>query len=163
MFIPDQWEHLQCIFKKGSDFKGDTWHEKTSGATPDTMQFLQNYKPELSVFSSSWLLAQTRIYSPASVEKFPSIALYWFGSWISGPSEASAGQDCDSGMATRKNLIITDSGEAAIFSMSRRYPTQRHRGHREKNTDQVVGWVEDFDFLRSKKRNRNPPFRLFRP
>ncbi len=29
-------------------------------------------------------------------------------------------------------LIITDSGEAAIFSMSRRYPTQRHRGHKEK-------------------------------
>ncbi|GEM_PF-3566787 len=27
---------------------------------------------------------------------------------------------------------VTDSGEAAIFSMSRRYPTQRHRGHREK-------------------------------
>ncbi len=34
-----------------------------------------------------------------------------------------------------KFLIITDSGEAAIFSMSRRYPTQRHRGHKEKNTD----------------------------
>ena len=29
----------------------------------------------------------------------------------------------------------TDSGEAAIFSMSRRYLTQRHRGHKEKNTD----------------------------
>jgi len=23
----------------------------------------------------------------------------------------------------------------------------------------VVGWVKDFDFLRSKKRNRNPPYK----